>query len=129
MITPDTSAVLDIHVRVIGTIQPFDMNLLDSAVHRPFQTFSGHEFYPDFLEKAAAILHGIICNHAFLDGNKRTAYAVASEMIEQHGYGLDTTDVERVVGFLVEVAESLHPVEEVRIFLKEILILHEGNEL
>lgn len=48
-----------------------DEGLLDSAIHAPFQTFADQELYPSLLEKAARLGFGLICNHPFLDGNKR----------------------------------------------------------
>ena len=48
-----------------------DDGLLDSAVHAPFQTFADQELYPSLLEKAARLGFGLICNHPFVDGNKR----------------------------------------------------------
>ena len=48
-----------------------DEGLLDSAIHAPFQTFAEQELYPSLLEKAARLGYGLICNHPFVDGNKR----------------------------------------------------------
>ena len=48
-----------------------DAGLLDSAIHAPFQTFADQELYPSLLEKAARLGFGLICNHPFVDGNKR----------------------------------------------------------
>jgi death-on-curing protein len=46
---------------------------LYGACARAFQTFDGEELYPTPFLKAAALFHGIICDHVFIDGNKRTA--------------------------------------------------------
>ncbi len=48
-----------------------DEGLLDSALNAPFQTFAEQDLYPTVLEKAARLGYGLICNHPFLDGNKR----------------------------------------------------------
>lgn len=48
-----------------------DEGLLESALHAPFQTFAEQELYPSLLEKAARLGFGLICNHPFVDGNKR----------------------------------------------------------
>jgi len=50
-----------------------DWGALDSAVHRPFQTFDGADLHPTTYHKAAALFHSLACNHCFLNGNKRTA--------------------------------------------------------
>lgn len=41
-------------------------------LHRTFQTFGGEELYPSMLEKASRLGYGLIKNHPFVDGNKRT---------------------------------------------------------
>lgn len=48
-----------------------DQGLLDSAIHAPFQSFSGTELYPTIEEKGAHLCYGLIMNHPFIDGNKR----------------------------------------------------------
>ncbi len=49
-----------------------DKGLLDSALNAPYQTFGGIDLYPDLLLKAAVLCRSIICNHPFIDGNKRS---------------------------------------------------------
>ena len=48
------------------------MGLLESAMYAPFQTFGGEALYPSIQAKAAKLGFGIVGNHPFLDGNKRT---------------------------------------------------------
>ena len=50
-----------------------DDNLLRSAITRPFTSIGGTRKYPTMEMAAAALLHSIIHNHAFYNGNKRTA--------------------------------------------------------
>ena len=45
---------------------------LYAACARPFQSAFGESIYVTAYEKAAAIFHGVICDHVFVDGNKRT---------------------------------------------------------
>ncbi len=54
-----------------------DLALLESAVYRPQTTFSGKDLYSSIFEKAAALMHSLIMNHAFIDGNKRTGTVAA----------------------------------------------------
>lgn len=51
-----------------------DFALLHSALERCKATFAGEDLYPSVLDKAAALLHSLVMNHAFLDANKRTAF-------------------------------------------------------
>jgi len=51
-----------------------DFGLLESAVSRPKTTVYGEEAYPNIHEKAAALLHSLVANHALIDGNKRLGW-------------------------------------------------------
>ena len=54
-----------------GTPGVRDEGLLDSALAAPFQTFDGQSLYPSMQAKAAQLGFGLVCNHPFVDGNKR----------------------------------------------------------
>lgn len=51
--------------------------LLYAACARPFHSAFGDDAYPSDLEKAAVLFHGIVCDHPFVDGNKRTGTIAA----------------------------------------------------
>ena len=53
-----------------------DVGLLDSALARPRTIVFGEDAYPSLPIKAAAMSHSIIKNHALVDGNKRTTWAL-----------------------------------------------------
>ena len=59
-----------------------DTDVLEAAVLRPRQTFEGDDLYPDLPIKAAALFESLICNHPFVDGNKRTAVVVAASFFD-----------------------------------------------
>lgn len=65
-----------------------DLGLLESAVMRPKATFGGEELYSDVFSKAAALMHSLIRNHPFVDGNKRTGIAAAGLFLAQNGVQL-----------------------------------------
>ncbi|MBW1812061.1 MAG: type II toxin-antitoxin system death-on-curing family toxin [Deltaproteobacteria bacterium] len=66
--------VLEINAEVMGGRHALrDRGLLDSAVARPQASAFGADAYLDLASKAAALLHSLVLNHAFVDGNKRTA--------------------------------------------------------
>ena len=48
-----------------------DRGGLEAAVARPQMTFGGEDLYPGVAEKAAALMHSLLRNHPFVDGNKR----------------------------------------------------------
>ncbi len=54
-----------------------DQGALEAAVARPQATFGGEDLYADVAAKAAALMHSLVMNHPFIDGNKRVgAHAV-----------------------------------------------------
>ncbi len=69
-----------------------DINGLESALARPFQTFGGEELYSTIEEKAAAIGESIIMNHPFIDGNKRTGYLLMEAVLRYGNKKIPVTD-------------------------------------
>lgn len=94
MLAPSTplekTAVLNIHAVLVakygGVAGVRDEGLLDAALAQPFQTFAGVELYPGDAMKAARYAYGIIKNHPFADGNKRTGTAVIAAYLKSNGY-------------------------------------------
>ncbi len=82
-----------------------DAGMLESAMARP-QNLAAYGD-PDAADLAAAYAFGIARNHAFVDGNKRTAAVVSETFLNLNGYGLDATDAELVVAFLALAAGEL----------------------
>ena len=59
--------------------------LLQSALARPRQLHAyGHA--PDIIDMAATYTAGIVRNHPFVDGNKRTGFVVGVLFLELNGY-------------------------------------------
>jgi death-on-curing protein len=52
-----------------------DLGGLDSALAQPKMTFGGQELFPTLAGKAAALGFSLVCNHPFVDGNKRVGHA------------------------------------------------------
>lgn len=62
--------VLEINAAVLGGRCALrDRGLLESALGRPQASVLGADAYPDLVRKAAALLHSLVLNHAFVDGN------------------------------------------------------------
>ncbi len=76
-----------------------DKGLLDSALAQPQQTFDGKELYPSLAEKAARYAYGIVNNHPFADGNKRTGAAVLATFLRANGmrFKPQLADMQQVV--------------------------------
>lgn len=65
-----------------------DFGALDSAVAQPQMTFGGQDLYPTVAEKAAALGFSLVCNHAFVDGNKRVGHAAMETFLVLNGWEL-----------------------------------------
>jgi len=66
-----------------------DYDLLSSALAMPSTSFEGEYLHKDLFEQAAAYAFHICQNHPFVDGNKRTALAVALVFLSLNGIELD----------------------------------------
>ncbi|MFQ4139299.1 type II toxin-antitoxin system death-on-curing family toxin [Nodosilinea sp. PGN35] len=69
-----------------------DAGLLDSALTQPQATFGGELLHPTLAEQAAAYLYHLSKNHPFVDGNKRTAFAVMDTFLRLNGKRLLLTN-------------------------------------
>ena len=65
-----------------------DLGGLESALAQPQMTFDGQELYATLAEKAAALGYSLVCNHPFLDGNKRIGHASMETFLALNGWEL-----------------------------------------
>lgn len=72
-----------------------DESLLDSALSKPINCF--HYEDATLFEMTAAYAVGIVKNHPFLDGNKRTGFITAAFFIESNGYIFSASEPESTV--------------------------------
>ncbi|MEO5648708.1 MAG: type II toxin-antitoxin system death-on-curing family toxin [Ginsengibacter sp.] len=112
---------LEIHEILIGkyggSMGVRDLNGLESALARPFQTFGGEDLYPDFFAKAAAIAESIIINHPFIDGNKRTGY-VLMESILRYANVKIIADDELLYNFMISISTGEKRFDDIVKWLK-----------
>ena len=62
-----------------------DATLLDSALAKPLNVFT-YADEPDIFQLAASYAFGIARNHAFVDGNERTALVVSITFLDRNGW-------------------------------------------
>nr|WP_305889025.1 type II toxin-antitoxin system death-on-curing family toxin [Parvularcula maris] len=88
--------VLKMHERSLadhgGAAGLRDEGLLDTALAKPLHLSAYDE--PSVFDLAAAYLTGIGRAHAFVDGNKRTAFFAAYVFLGLNGYELDADEAE-----------------------------------
>jgi death on curing protein len=80
--------------------------LLKSALARARQLFAYAEA-PDLIDMATAYTSGIIRNHPFIDGNKRTGFVAGILLLELNGYSFTASEEEAAQAVLGLDAESL----------------------
>ncbi len=94
-----------------------DIGLLLSAIEMPKATMFGEHLHESIFDKAAACLFHIVCNQAFIDGNKRTGAAVTLIFLKQNGYEIkyNIVDFEEMV---CQVAQGFFSKQEISNFLQ-----------
>ncbi|KAB2792019.1 type II toxin-antitoxin system death-on-curing family toxin [Brucella anthropi] len=80
-----------------------DSGLLDSALARPLQKEAYGD--PDIFDLAAAYLFGVLKNHPFVDGNKRTGLAAADLFLYFNGFSLEA-EQEDIIQLVLMVSTS-----------------------
>jgi len=117
--------ILEFHRALIaahgGTDGIRDEGLLDSAIATPLQTFDGQPLFPTVQQRAVRLGFGIISNHPFIDGNKRTGTHAMLVMLALNGIELRHTQQE-LSEIILKVADSKADFEE----LLEWVLLHES---
>jgi len=113
--------VLLLHARLIqrtgGSRGIRDMGLLESALARPQATFEGVDLYSDLWTKAASLMHSLVQNHPFIDGNKRTALVATGLFVELNGFEL-TASNDEALHFTRQATTGKIGLEDMAIWLR-----------
>jgi death-on-curing protein len=83
-----------------------DDALLKSALARPQQIYA-YANEPDMIDMAAAYTAGIIRNHPFIDGNKRTGFVVGILFLELNGYRFSANEADAAQAVFALAAGTL----------------------
>lgn len=82
-----------------------DFGLVESALARPQAGYGEYEAYPDIFSKSAALIHSLLKNHPFINGNKRTAITGCALFLKRNGYQLKMTTKE-ALGFVLNIENN-----------------------
>jgi len=115
---PTLEEILYLHEKLIerhgGAPGVRDLGLVESALARPR---SG--YYESLSEQAAALMQSFAGNHAFVDGNKRVAFASAAVFLRLNGFRLVVAAepaerflIDRVIVGHAELTEIANWIEE-----------------
>ena len=104
----DERDALALHDRLLalhgGAVGLRDDGLLKSALARPQQHFAYAES-PHIVDMAAAYTWGIVRNHPFVDGNKRTGFVVGILFLELNSYRFNASE-EDAAQMVLELASG-----------------------
>jgi len=93
-----------------------DAGLLESALTRPLNAFAyGVE---DIFDLAALCAAGVVKNHPFVDGNKRTGFILSELFLNANGWSLDATD-EDVIACVLLLAGGEWEEQKYAVWLRE----------
>jgi death on curing protein len=114
--------VLRLHFQIIsdygGSHGVRDEGRLQSVVLAPRQEVFGKEQYVDIYEKVATYMRNIIADHAFVDGNKRSAVAAAGVFLRRNGIR-QTATPKALEDFAVKVAVGHLDVPAIAAWLRD----------
>lgn len=104
--------ILAVHDRLLadygGSSGVRDEGLLESALGKPQNLFAYGK--PSVFQLAASYAFGIVKNHPFIDGNKRTGFVAAGAFLDSNGYELTAGEADatlKTLGLAAgEVSES-----------------------
>lgn len=91
-------------------------NSLRSAIARPYIGY-----YRTVFDKAAALIHGVVQNHGFADGNKRTAVLILGVFIQRSGYEITATE-ESMLEHITRVSTDEISFQDLRAWFQNVLI-------
>jgi death-on-curing protein len=114
--------VAELHARQIhrfgGATGLRDRGALEAADARPAMTFGGEDLYPDLPAKAAALMHSLVLNHPFVDGNKRVGLHAAIVLLNLNGWEVAAGTADLVTTTLRTAAGELD-VEALAIWFRQ----------
>lgn len=102
--------VVAIHDRLLalhgGATGLRDRGLLESALARPRQHYA-YAKTPDVVEMAALYTAGVVRNHPFVDGNKRTGFVIGVLFLELHGFDFKAGEADATQAVMALAAGTL----------------------
>ncbi|MEI6179829.1 MAG: type II toxin-antitoxin system death-on-curing family toxin [Chloroflexales bacterium] len=100
-----------------------NMAALESAVAQPRATFDQQELYPSLHEKAAALGFALICNHPFVDGNKRVGHAAMEVFLLINGFEIQAP-IDEQEQIILQVATGSMKRSDLALWVEQHLVLN-----
>ena len=93
----------------------FSRELVDSALTRPQQAAAYDN--ADLIQQAATLLYGLIKNHPWVGGNKRTATALTQLFLKRNGLRI-VSPVDDILELVTSVEDDEWRVKEIDAWLR-----------
>jgi len=107
--------IIEIHDRIIdkygGTGRMLNTGTLELLVYKLNRE-------KDIFRQAALFLYSIAARHPFFDGNKRTAFATAENVLQEAGYYLNA-ETDEIVNLMQKIAKYKCSVQKIEKWVKE----------
>lgn len=114
--------LLELHALVIeetgGSTCLRDLGRLEAAIATQTQNVFEEELYSSIVDKSAAMIRGIIADHAFVDGNKRTAMLAGLTLLQINSVSFKIKSGE-IEDFAVKIATDHLDVPTISNWLNE----------
>jgi len=114
--------VISYHIEIILASDREEDRGMEGKLLTPGNLYFVVEFssgYSDPFERAAFILHGLATGHAFIEGNKRIAFLLASLVLSRTPERYDiVSSPEENDRFVRDVAEGKKTIKDVEIWLR-----------
>ena len=106
-----------LYMRKIGEtrIGVFDKNLIESALARPRQAAVYEN--ADLVRQAATLCFGLIKNHPWQGGNKRTATFLTNLFLKRNGFKI-AAPTNNIIEMVLAVESNLWKVDEIEDWLR-----------
>ena len=96
----------------IGIAEP---SLIESALARPKHAAVYEN--ADIIRQAATLLFGLIKNHPWHGGNKRTATALTDSFLHRNGFDLKAS-LNEIIDLSLNVEADIRKVDEIEVWLR-----------
>jgi len=83
-----------------------DQGMLESALAKPMNLFAYGK--PEIMDLATSYAAGVVHNHPFVDGNKRTGFTLAMTFLEINGYNFHATEADAAIQTLALAAGAIY---------------------
>ena len=105
-------------MRFMGEVQygVFDRSLVESALARPKQA-AAYEG-ADLIRQTATLCYGLIKNHPWIGGSKRTATAIAREFLRRNGLKL-TSPTNEIVELVISIESDRWAIDEIEYWFRQ----------